>query len=120
MSDFARQSPQNVGYCVVDKPRQSEVDCGGQLERLTPMKIEACASTHQKYDHVVADAPARAFRLDPDGTVKFTVQSLPITLTRDAEYDLDISIDPGELDALYRFSMTTPKPPKQTAIRRPI
>lgn len=73
------------------------------------MKISA-RSFERQIDHEVADANAANFKLDSDGNVICTVKGDAIDLTHGTKYTFFVSISPQELDALYRFSMTTPKP----------
>jgi hypothetical protein len=85
------------------------------------MKIMARARIRDTdVDHNVADSRYRNIEMDENGHIKLVLPTKSVTLSRDAEYNLFITIEPEELDKIYRFSMTTPKPPKNTAIRRQI
>jgi hypothetical protein len=85
------------------------------------MKIMARARIRDTdVDHDVADSHYRHIEMDENGHIKLVLPTKSVTLSRDAEYNLFITIEPEELDKIYRFSMTTPKPPKKTAIRRQI
>ena len=74
---------------------------------MSPMKVQACASGRQRDDHILAEAEIVHRKLDADGNIVVTVQSHPSTLSRDVAYHLFLSFSPEELDAMYRFSMTT-------------
>jgi hypothetical protein len=86
------------------------------------MKIMARALMRDTdVDHDVADSHCRHIEMDENGHIKFVLQTKSVTLSYDAKYNLFITIEPEELDKIYRFSMTTPTPkPKTTAITRKI
>lgn len=79
------------------------------------MKIIARASRRDTdVDHVVVDAPIdiRIATIEEGGALRFTITTRPITLAHEAEYNFFVSIDPQEMDALHRASLTLPTPPK--------
>ena len=85
------------------------------------MKIIARANRRDSdMQHEVANTQIKDGKLkkESSGSIEFVIGTLPITLTSKAEYNFFISIDPTELDALYRFSMTAPIPPTKSGFKR--
>jgi hypothetical protein len=83
------------------------------------MKIIAEASRRETHtEHVVVDAAidVRMAKIDESGALRFSVPTMAITLTPGAEYNFSISINPQEMDALHRASLTLPTAPKISAI----
>ncbi len=85
------------------------------------MKITADATKRETYVvHEIVDAPLniRYAKLDENHVLMVTVQSKEITLTPDAVYMLTLHLDPAEIDALHRASLTLPVPQQDARITR--
>ena len=54
-----------------------------------------------------------------NGNLLLGVTTKPITLKRDITYNLFISVDPREIDAIHRASVTLPVPAKKTMFKPP-
>jgi hypothetical protein len=74
------------------------------------MKIIACpAGRDGPVDHEIADATIGHFQKENGDMVRFMLPSKPITLSHGVEYRLFVTMEPKEIDELYRASMTLPK-----------
>jgi hypothetical protein len=74
------------------------------------MKITALARSRQILDHIVVDSDPSIIGREENGNLFVSVPTRPITLAHGTDYTLFISLDPKEIYAFNRASMTLPVP----------